>query len=267
MLDSGDAQDLRDAIDAAEQASVGVELDDFANVYGTKKGREVIFAVHFDILEVAGHYSNQLKPKESHLGSAVNKNDLAWAKTAAGTTYMVSDAVRAVFDVNPTDKRKALSIIEARTSTSSIGWFDNKMRGTESAGDRAYDNDIVVYRLAEMILFKAEAHAALGETGPAVAQLNLVRNRAGIGDYSGAMDKDAVEVEILDERFRELYLERKRWHDLVRFHYGGTINVYDVVPNLSGKTGMPLFIPIPPSDMALNDKLEQTEGWAEYESK
>lgn len=260
VLGSGDQQDLRDAIEAADMASAGLELDDFANVYGTKKGREVIFAIHFDILEVAGHYSNQLKPKESHLGSAVNKNDLAWAKTAAGTTYMVSPAVVNIFS-HPNDVRKGLSIIEAREPGKSIGWFDNKMRGTEASGDRAYDNDIIVYRLAEMILFKAEAYAALGETGPAIAALELVRDRAGTGTYTGAQSKDAVEKEILDERFRELYLERKRWNDLVRFHYGGTINVYDVVPNLNDKPGMPLFLPIPPKDMALNSNLEQTEGW------
>lgn len=115
-----------------------------------------------------------------------------------------------------------------------------------------------------MYLFKAEAYAALGETGNAIAQLELVRGRAGTGAYSGQTIREAVEKEILDERFRELYLERKRWPDLVRFHYGGTIDVYDIVPNLSGKSTLPLFFPIPQKDMDLNPKLEQTEGYENY---
>ena len=31
-----------------------------------------------------------------------------------------------------------------------IGTFDNKMKGTKTEGDRTYDSDIVIYRLAEM---------------------------------------------------------------------------------------------------------------------
>lgn len=263
VLKTGDKQTLRDVISAADKASTGLALDEFKNIYGTKEGKEIIFAIHFDILEQAGHYSNQLKPKESHLGSVTNKDQIAWAKTAAGTTYRVSDAVVAIFN-DPKDIRKDLSIIEAVEGSTSLGWFDNKMRGTEASGDRAYDNDIVIYRLAEMYLFKAEAYAALDDAGNAVIQLELVRDRAGTGEYTGPTDKTSLEKEILDERFRELYLERKRWPDLVRFHYGGTINVYKVVPNLAGKSKLPLFFPIPQKDMDLNTNLEQTEGYDTY---
>ena len=77
-----------------------------------------------------------------------------------------------------------------------------------------------------MYLFKAEAYAALNQTPQAIIELNRVRDRAKIGTYSGSTNKIAVEKEILNERARELYRERKRWPDLLRFHYGGTIDVY-----------------------------------------
>lgn len=261
VLKTGSEQDLKDIITLADQASAGLSLDKFPDIFATKKGPEIIFSVHFDINEQVGQYSNQLKPKESHISSAVNKDQIAWAKTAAGTTYRLSEQVVNIFD-NPMDIRKVNSIIEAVDADhTSIGWFDNKMRGTEASGDRAYDNDIVIYRLAEMYLFKAEAYAALNEIENAMKQMNLVRDRACTGDYSGPKDKQAIEKAILDERFREFYLERKRWPDLVRFHYGGTINVYTVVPNLKGKESLPLFFPIPQKDIDLNPKLEQTEGY------
>lgn len=262
VLKNGTDQDLRNVITLADQASFGLALeDDFGKIYGTKKGKEVIFAIHFEFREQTGHYSNQLKPKESHVSNAVNKNQLPWAKTAAGTTYRVSPKVVEIFN-NANDIRKEKSIIEAiDAANTSIGWFDNKMRGTEASGDRTYDNDIIIYRLAEMFLFKAEAHAALNETEQAISQLNIITNRAKTGSYTGTNDKLSVEQAILDERFREFYMEGKRWPDLVRFHYGGTINVYEVVPNLKSKDNFPLFFPIPPKDIDLNPNLEQTVGY------
>ncbi|MDQ3276908.1 MAG: RagB/SusD family nutrient uptake outer membrane protein, partial [Bacteroidota bacterium] len=94
----------------------------------------------------------------------------------------------------------------------------------------------------------------------AVKDLNTVRQRAGIGDYAGALTQAAVERELLNERGRELFFENKRWFDLVRFHKGGTINVYNYVPNLAGKN-TPLFWPLNSTVLANNPKIEQTSGY------
>ena len=117
-----------------------------------------------------------------------------------------------------------------------------------------------MYRLADVFLMKAEAYAGINNTTLAITYLNKVRNRAGTGDYSGAVDKATVEKEILDERGREFYFENKRWYDLVRFHKGGTINVYTYVPNLVGKT-TPLFWPLNTTVLANNSLIKQTEGY------
>src|SRR5690606_8797127 len=109
--------------------------------------------------------------------------------------------------------------------------------------DRIADNDIIVYRLADVLLMKAEAYAGLDQTAEAIEYLDKVRDRTGTGNYTGGTTKAEVEKEILDERGRELFYENKRWYDLVRFHKGGTIDVYEYVPNLIGKT-TPLFWPL-----------------------
>ena len=47
----------------------------------------------------------------------------------------------------------------------------------------------------------------------------------------------------------------------MRFHCGGTIDIYKEVPNLNDKPGYPLYFPINYNDMVLNNKLVQTDGY------
>ena len=105
----------------------------------------------------------------------------------------------------------------------------------------------------------------MGQTGDAVAELNKIRNRAGLKNYEGATDQQSVQLEILDERAREFWIENKRWPDLLRFHHAGVIDVYEVVPNLKAKKDnglvIPLYFALPVNEMALNLELVQTEGY------
>ena len=261
---NGNDQDLEGVIQSADLASNGLSLEeDFGKIYAdeSKKGKEVIFSIYFHRDEKNGHYSAQLKPRDIFVQDAVNVNDIPFAKSGARSQYAPSDKLEATFKEYSTDIRTSNSIITAMAPNNVvIAKFDNKMRGSVNAGNRYYDSDIVVYRLAEMILFKAEALAALNRVDLAVNELDKIRARAKIGNYTGSRDKVTVERELLKERSREFYLELKRWPDLVRFHYGGTIDAYNEVPNLMGKD-VPLFSPIPKTEIDKNPALVQTEGY------
>ena len=140
-----------------------------------------------------------------------------------------------------------------------ISWI-TKYPGTKYTDDRVSDNDLIMYRLADALLMRAEAYAGLNDIANAKKDLDAVRQRAGIGDYSGTLDKSSIEKEILNERGREFFFENKRWFDLVRFHKGGTIDVYQYVPNLKGKT-TPLFWPLNTTVLANNPNIQQTAGY------
>lgn len=262
---SGTEADLAAVIDAADKASLGTSLeDDFGKIFGddSKKGKEIIFSIYMQRDEKGDQYSSQLKPRDVFVKDALNVDDIAFARSGARSQYAPSPKLQDAFKEYASDSRRAKSIIEAiAPGNVTIAWFDNKMRGSVNAGNRYYDSDIVLYRLAEMILFKAEALAALNRTAEAITELDKVRMRANIGNYTGATDKIAVERAILKERFREFYLELKRWPDLLRFHFGSTINVYAEVPNLSGTT-VPLYSPIPKTEIDRNPNLKQTEGYS-----
>ncbi len=140
-----------------------------------------------------------------------------------------------------------------------ISWI-TKYPGTKYSDDRIPDNDIIIYRLADILLMRAEAYAGINDLPNAKNDLDAVRERAGTGVYTGPMDKLSIEKEILNERGRELYFENKRWFDLVRFHKAGVIDVYDYVPNLKGKT-TPLFWPLNTTVFANNPNIIQTDGY------
>ncbi|MFO7825114.1 MAG: RagB/SusD family nutrient uptake outer membrane protein [Cyclobacterium sp.] len=81
-------------------------------------------------------------------------------------------------------------------------------------------------RNEELVLLKAEAHAQLGQTDLAVAAINVIRNAAEIGDYSGATDQESLIDEILYQRRYSLWAEPwgHRWIDARRYDRLDEIN-------------------------------------------
>jgi hypothetical protein len=69
-----------------------------------------------------------------------------------------------------------------------------------------------IYRYSEVLLLLAEALNEQGKNGEAEMYLNMVRKRAGLGDFAGADLRESI----FKERRVELAFENKRWFDLVR---------------------------------------------------
>lgn len=90
-----------------------------------------------------------------------------------------------------------------------------KYPGTIVGSTLYQDANRMVYRLAEIILFKAEALNELGNSTEAIALLNQIRTRAGVPNTT-ASNQAEVRLAIENERFAELAFEGKRYYDLVR---------------------------------------------------
>lgn len=262
----GGQADFDAAITAVQEVekSNATLLPDFRAVTTTRANAEVILAAYYHRDEKSPNYGlNALPFLPGGVEGATNLDSIPYAKTSVNGQggYQISQKSKDLFaGLTATDKRIANTfIIEHRAGVQRYSWI-NKYPGNIYPDDRISDNDIILYRLADIYLIAAEAYAGLNTTFPAITYLNKVRGRAGNGVYTGATDKASVELEIFKERGRELFFENKRWYDIVRFHTAGTINAYTYVPNLVGKT-IPLFWPLSTAVLAANPNLIQTTGY------
>lgn len=123
---------------------------------------------------------------------------------------------------------------------------------TAYSDGRMPDNDIVLYRYADVMLMKAEAKVRNGESGD--EELKAVRNRVGMPSLPATLDN------ILNERLLELVWEGWRRQDMIRF---GIYNKqYDIhIPSEADKKGYTTVFPIPGKARELNPNLEQNPGY------
>lgn len=117
--------------------------------------------------------------------------------------------------LNYTPKINELAPNSLREAGARAGKFSFKQFGRPDM-----DNDYPIVRLGEVYLIRAEAKARQsGNWSDAEADVNVLRARAGVANYSGSL----TEAEFLAERGREMFQEASRRTDLIRFgKYNGT---------------------------------------------
>ncbi len=74
----------------------------------------------------------------------------------------------------------------------------------------------IISRLAEMYLNRAEVRAKTGDVDGALADVNVIRERANIPTYSGVPDGKTILQIVLEERRLELAFEAHRRYDIFR---------------------------------------------------
>lgn len=123
---------------------------------------------------------------------------------------------------------------------------------TAYSDGRMPNNDIVLYRYADVLLMKSEAKVRNGESGD--EEVNAVRSRVGMPSLSATLDN------ILNERLLELVWEGWRRQDMIRF--GTYCKQYDIhTPSEADKKGYTTVFPIPEKAHELNPNLKQNPGY------
>lgn len=132
--------------------------------------------------------------------------------------------------------------------------YVNKYQGTlaNQNAARFFDANQVIYRLADVLLMRAEALNELGKPTEAIPLLNQIRTRAGL-PVTTAVSQAEVRLAIENERFLELAFEGKRYYDLKRTgRYAAVTGFTD--PNW-------LRWPITATELVKNVNLVQNPGY------
>ena len=185
------------------------------------------------------------------------------------------------FEAQPNDVRWSLWIKDGRTEVNAgfqdfatagyqaIKWtnWDMDSNGnfdTGGAAESFTSCDVPLIRLADIYLMRAECYFhGQGTATDALADINLVRERAGITDLTAT---ELTQDNLLEERSRELYFECTRRTDLIRFgrYVGPNQMLWSWKGNAAEGTTIQTWrtlMPIPTNILAAQPELVQNTGY------
>lgn len=188
---------------------------------------------------------------ESYDGNAFVPASLT---NAAIPVYLVPDAMYASFDAD--DLRRPNWI---GSKTANPYYFPYKYKIRLTAVGAANTEYTVVFRLAEQYLIRAEARVQQNNIAEAVADLNVIRKRAGLNELSESLTKIEATMAVETERRHELFCEwGHRWYDLKRT--GRATAVLEPVKGNNWQSTDVLW-PIPLQQRLRNPFLTQNDGY------
>ncbi|ACU57562.1 RagB/SusD family nutrient uptake outer membrane protein [Chitinophaga pinensis] len=121
--------------------------------------------------------------------------------------------------------------------------------------------NLVILRLGEQYLIRAEARLGAGDVNGAKADLDVIRSRSGLPGITFTTS-DQLLPAIQQERRIELFAEwGHRWLDLKRTHYIDVVMESAAAAKSSSWASYAQWYPIPRSEIILNPHLFQNEGY------
>ncbi|MCC1484345.1 RagB/SusD family nutrient uptake outer membrane protein [Winogradskyella immobilis] len=165
------------------------------------------------------------------LGSGDVTNDLFKITDNNGDQIIVHDSW--IADAEAGDTR-----VTSKTSVRSNPTSQDMLNGTNQT--ELYPTNVSpidLIRNEELILIYAEASILSNNLQDAEDALNVVRNAAGLPDYSGAQTAGDLTTEMLNQRRYSLWSENHRMFDLRRYNLNSTLpidrpgdQVFDTLP-------------------------------------
>ncbi len=132
---------------------------------------------------------------------------------ALADIYRVPQRIRDLF--SPEDGRYKKIIVPVAGNNYILSKYDNvDYYDPNNVNTYVVSNNLVLMRLADVTLLRAEARYKNGDLSGALADLNSIRQRAGLPDYQGA--GEAFFNTLVEERRRELYGEGSFAYDAIR---------------------------------------------------
>ncbi|RFM29077.1 RagB/SusD family nutrient uptake outer membrane protein [Deminuibacter soli] len=167
-----------------------------------------------------------------------------WYPSSAGGQYTLKPSDALVAKLNNPQTGGTRNALIAGSGTGVYGVLYNT---TASSVDPSY-----LIRIAELYLIRAEARAQQNKITEAVADLNVIRARAGLAATTATSQADVL-LAIEEENSLEFAFEAHRWFDLTRTGRAGAV---------LGVTNSDYWLfPIPNSDILSDPDVTQNHGY------
>ena len=169
-----------------------------------------------NILVIPSKYANNESSSKSTIAFLTISSDIVKGMPNAKPTYFLSPT--ALGNLYTADDTRVKEFVAYRNVSdvlpNLVKYADIQNVGSDGKYDLRAESNLIIFRLADMILLKAEALNALGRDGEALTAVNQIRTRAGIASVSSS--SDFLKRDILLERERELIGEGQSYFDIVR---------------------------------------------------
>jgi hypothetical protein len=172
-----------------------VDASQWFSIFSQKNSKESIFEIQFDAA------LSEINTSLQSAGSGLVNNSL--------------------YNLFKEDNDLVRGLNRTYTESGSRSFWKYTGLTTDNVPRGSADPNFIVYRLADVMLMRAEALAHLGnaEKAEAAELINQIRDRANLPRYDPLNENTEVKdfmFVILRERAMELAMEGKRWFDLVR---------------------------------------------------
>ena len=266
--------------DQVTQAGYQLETDYRENfsIYN-EESRENIFIIPMDKGLYANEFSNLFRSRHYNHGSALGLG------AENGISATVSTVLTYGYGTDEVDRRFAYNfyadtvLVDGRTvhldngeplvyqplavkidltgspyeKTAGARMAKYEVDRTAYNDGKLQNNDIVLFRYADVLLMKSEAKVRSGRNGD--EELNQVRKRVGMPYRKATLDN------LLDERLMELAWEGWRRQDLIRFDRYHLPYSSRPANAKEETTRYTIVFPIPQRAMNLNDQMAQNPGY------
>ena len=266
--------------DQVTQAGYQLETDYRENfsIYN-EESRENIFTIPMDKGLYANEFSNLFRSRHYNHGSALGLG------AENGISATVSTVLTYGYGTGEVDRRFAYNfyadtvLVDGRTvhldngeplvyqplavkidltgspyeKTAGARMAKYEVDRTAYNDGKLQNNDIVLFRYADVLLMKSEAKVRSGRNGD--EELNQVRKRVGMPYRKATLDN------LLDERLMELAWEGWRRQDLIRFDRYHLPYSSRPANTKEETTRYTIVFPIPQRAMNLNDQMAQNPGY------
>lgn len=127
--------------------------------------------------------------------------------------FFTAPLMERIYPPNLPDKRRDIWFYLPYINNQTF-MFLKQINVADPTGDWIFEDNLMIFRYADVLLLGAEALANSGNNAEAISMLNMVRARAGANLYNSGTEN--LSDAIFWERQKELIGEGHRWYDFVR---------------------------------------------------